>query len=328
MKAVVESKDISVVVQGKLDQEYSKLCIESIRKYFPESQIILSTWKGENYLNSDFDDLVLSEDPGMSIQNSSSGIPVNLNRQIVSTREGIKRAERKYVLKVRSDIKILDNHFLERWSKFTERDEIAKTFKNRILICNYYTRNPRIISTPYHYSDWIAFGLKEDIEELYDIPLQNREESEWFLNHSKKTLLYQGYLCRYSPEQYITLNAARKKRQIDCDNYYDLSKRNMKDTEYYLVNNYVIFNMENNIEFQKYNPNRYGDQITLLNEKEWEILYQRYLCKKRDKLEWCIYRGKSMCKRMIAGCLFEAGSYLTDKLGIKNKLRLLIAKSR
>ncbi len=51
------SKDISVVVQGPIfgrpGDDYEKQitlhCLESIKKVLPESEIILSTWKGSEY---------------------------------------------------------------------------------------------------------------------------------------------------------------------------------------------------------------------------------------------------------------------------------------
>ena len=43
---MINSKDISVVVQGAIDKENTPKCLESIRKYLPDAEIILSTWEG------------------------------------------------------------------------------------------------------------------------------------------------------------------------------------------------------------------------------------------------------------------------------------------
>lgn len=37
---IIDTKDISVVVQGAIDKGYTPLCLKSIRKYLPESEII------------------------------------------------------------------------------------------------------------------------------------------------------------------------------------------------------------------------------------------------------------------------------------------------
>ena len=59
----IDTKDISVVVQGAIDKGYTPLCLKSIIKYLPESEIILSTWEGREVDNLDYDVLILSEDP-------------------------------------------------------------------------------------------------------------------------------------------------------------------------------------------------------------------------------------------------------------------------
>lgn len=54
----IDTKDISVVVQGPIDEELTILCLNSVRKYLPDSEIILSTWKNSNIKNLDYDILV------------------------------------------------------------------------------------------------------------------------------------------------------------------------------------------------------------------------------------------------------------------------------
>ena len=43
---IIDSAEISVVVQGIIDGEKTKKCIESIRHFLPNSDIVLSTWGG------------------------------------------------------------------------------------------------------------------------------------------------------------------------------------------------------------------------------------------------------------------------------------------
>lgn len=59
----IDTKDISVVVQGAVGG-YTPVCLASVRKHLPESEIVLSTWKGSNVEGLDYDVLVLSDDPG------------------------------------------------------------------------------------------------------------------------------------------------------------------------------------------------------------------------------------------------------------------------
>lgn len=59
---VIDTKDISVVVQGAIDKGYTPLCLKSIRKYLSESEIILSTWEESDVENLGYDVLVLNKD--------------------------------------------------------------------------------------------------------------------------------------------------------------------------------------------------------------------------------------------------------------------------
>ena len=158
---MLQSRDVSIVVQGVIN-EYTKECLLSIRKNFPNAQIILSTWVNSEIDDLDYDKVVFSEDPGASIIDDVSGTLNNVNRQIISTKSGLKQAERKYVLKTRTDIIWNDDNILNYFALYDEGYN-SKHFHNRVLICNYYTRNPSVLPLPFHISDWIAFGLNEDI---------------------------------------------------------------------------------------------------------------------------------------------------------------------
>src|SRR4051794_20971310 len=106
----MESRDISFVVQGAIDGSISPLtgepitksCLSSLRRYHPGAEIILSTWKDANVDGLDFDILVRSEDPGAwnAFRPESGEVKLdNTNRQIVSTRNGLYQATRKYAAK-------------------------------------------------------------------------------------------------------------------------------------------------------------------------------------------------------------------------------------
>ena len=60
----IDTKDISIVVQGAVDPKNTPKCLTSIRKYLPGAEIILSTWEGTDCTGLDYDVLVLNKDPG------------------------------------------------------------------------------------------------------------------------------------------------------------------------------------------------------------------------------------------------------------------------
>ena len=65
----MDTKDISVIVQGAINKNETIKCLQSIRQYLPGAEIILSTWEGSNITDLDYDNLILSKDPGAAIRN-------------------------------------------------------------------------------------------------------------------------------------------------------------------------------------------------------------------------------------------------------------------
>lgn len=321
------SKDISVVIQGPVKREYITQCVDSIKRLLPESEIILSCWEGEDISEIIVNKIILNKDPGTDIQNKHSGIMNNINRQIVSTIAGIEQATGKFVLKMRTDICLLGTEFLQEYDGYPKRTDEMRYFNNRLMICSYYSRNPRIIDVPYHYSDWICFGLKEDVKKFYNVPLQDKQEAQWFLEHEKRTKLYKNYLCRYGAEQHLSLYGVKRVRDIQCDNYYDNSKPNIIGTEEYLVNNFIIFDYKDTtIRFLKYNPNRYGDSLTLYDSSDWKLLYKKYITKDAEQRAWFCYLIKCRIKRWVCRILYEYISVMLDKIKCKNQMRFILTR--
>ena len=116
---MINSKDISVVVQGPIRTDITSKCIKSIRQFLPDSEIILSTWKNEDISQLDYDKLVLCDDPGATLLcvKHKKQIYNNMNRQLVTVKEGLKLANRKYVLKLRTDLILTNANFLDFWNK-------------------------------------------------------------------------------------------------------------------------------------------------------------------------------------------------------------------
>lgn len=319
---MVNSKDISVIIQGEIHKEYTVKCIKSIRHYLPESEIILSTWENSQYDELDYDRLVLSKDPGNVIQNKNSGISNNLNRQLISSRAGIRCSERTYVLKLRTDTALESTEFLKLFEKYSESSNESRYFEKPILICSFFSRNPRIVPLPYHYSDWVQFGAKKDILQYYEIPLQTADEALWFENRKRNSWIYRGHLGRYTAEQHIVLNNVRKVQAVNCSNYYDNSHLNIINTERFLADNFVVFDYgKSSIRFMKYNPDRYWDAVTLYKHKDWKLLYNRYVLKNPGDFRWMLYMVKCVMMHMISLVLFGILPIVFDKFHIKEKIR-------
>ncbi|WNX85162.1 WavE lipopolysaccharide synthesis family protein [Agathobaculum sp. NTUH-O15-33] len=245
----IDTKDISIVIQGAVDRENTARSIASIRKNLPQAEIILSTWEGTDVscLNSDI--VVFSKDPYGFQDKFCSTFTNNTLRQLISTQNGIHKATRRYILKIRSDLIIKSCNFLKYFNRFTERDDRYKLFHHRLIFSSFFSK--KFCSSdiadqplPFHVSDWLAFGFSEDIRLLYSVELPKEPETAWYLNINKyrgvKADLLRGS-HRYAPEQYIFYNACKRVfPEIVFDNYLDYNRSNIQWSENLIIQNCIL----------------------------------------------------------------------------------------
>lgn len=204
----INSKDISVVIQGTMFRNSNEptkgidIVLPKIRKFFPDAEIIVSTWQGEDVSGLDVDRVVLSEDPGgfPDIKRGSR----NLNRQIVTTVAGVKASTRDYVLKTRCDI-VFTSAEIAQIGLSSE----SSFLDNPITMTNIYVRSAIRSSLLFHPSDIVHFGLRKDVLSYWDIPL----EIEYDIR-KRRTLsaLLSKVVSTYSifPEQSLCLGWLKK----------------------------------------------------------------------------------------------------------------------
>lgn len=156
-------------------------CIDSLKKWYPDSEIIVSCTTG------DADDLV-GVDQLFYITDDMLEFPDNVNRQILSS-QVVKHARHDIVCKVRSDMvagaglltPYVINELLGK--RPYARIETHKMFERFVFTSNWSSE----LGFLYHPSDWLFLGLKTDIESIFDIP--QRLHTDWPIG----------------PEQYITV---------------------------------------------------------------------------------------------------------------------------
>lgn len=244
----IDTSDISVVVQGAVDKENTLLCLKSIRKYLPGAEIILSTWKGTDVSKLDYDKVVLNVDPGGFKDKYVHTFTNNTLRQLISTQNGLKRVTRKYIIKMRSDLIFKSCNFLEFFDKFPCRNQEYVLFRNRVIISSFFMKkylysNGVVQPVPFHISDWLAFGLAEDIFKLYNIELPEEPDFSWFLHENKyegKKINLLGASHQYAPEQYIAYTAFKEKFNIKFKHYMDYNEDNILCSEQLIANNFII----------------------------------------------------------------------------------------
>ncbi|UPQ88091.1 WavE lipopolysaccharide synthesis family protein [Vibrio sinaloensis] len=205
----IADQDITFVVQGPVQASNDRSqisgitseCLSSIRRYFPASTIILSTWKGQPYQDLDYDQVIELDDPGSnSIYHDGKPQTLNNNRQMVSSHYGLKAVTTKYAVKIRSDNKLIGRQFVDLYRQYADlpRKEQYSLFKQRTLTSStFFISSHHGRPVYFHKSDLFDFGLTEDLLTIWS--------SNWIEELSFK--LRPGYKARYATtEQFLTLN--------------------------------------------------------------------------------------------------------------------------
>lgn len=237
----IDFKEISVVVQGAVagsknsipKARFTEIGLKSIRKYLPGATIILSTWEGTDAEGLDYDVVIFNKDPGPNLMGQDK---TNCFRQIVSSINGLKACKTKYAIKMRTDFELTGNKFLDYFEQFSDLpfDPEYKILKQRVVTIT--TCNPnRRTKWPFNVCDWFFFGLREDVTNIFDIPLVNKEITV-------KNKNGEPYLATnpYSPEQYIWLQFLLKYKPIEFEYLDDISHNNIVLSEKYFANNCVF----------------------------------------------------------------------------------------
>jgi hypothetical protein len=199
---MIDHKEVSVIIQGPYYPSITEFAIERVRRVLPGAEIIYSTWNGTKYRSEYVDKYVESEDPGAEAVFDNPRILHAANRQIVSTCAGLRLASRRYALKIRSDLYLLNDNFLKKYHIFPSRESDFRVLTERVIISTSFTPNPRREPKPFHPSDWFYFGLHEDLLRIFEVPLcPEPQTSRYFETRVRPRPKMDSWipaLCRYT----------------------------------------------------------------------------------------------------------------------------------
>ena len=241
----IKSKDISVVVQGAVNND-TKKCLKSIRKYLPHAEIILSTWEGTNVNGLTYDILVENKDPGCVLICPKTKLYNNLNRQLLSTQNGLKKVNRKYTLKFRTDFYLTGRDFLKYFDKFPVRNEKFSIFKHRVIVSSVYSRltSEPGVPMPFHPSDFFFFGLSEDVKSYFEgTPLEEEKNmaNYPFLHPDKMPYKIKSLTEKYAPEQYLCFMFLKRHfTDIKFEDWTDWNDENIEFSKNIDINNFIF----------------------------------------------------------------------------------------
>ncbi|MFM0640355.1 WavE lipopolysaccharide synthesis family protein [Paraburkholderia metrosideri] len=211
----IRNDEITLVFQGEAHPCLERNVARS-RAVLPGVKIVVSTLDvgGGSLKRFDLDvDFIVSDDPGaLPPYKKGKRAPVNnVNRQIATSRAGLARVKSRYAVKIRTDCELSSRAFVDIYSRVAERVPNP----NRLLTSSIYTLHPDGIEAfPFHLSDWFFFGPTELLRTYYDVPFMTGEDAVWFnaeRPHTKGSNYFaRRYCARFSPEQYLTIEFAKK----------------------------------------------------------------------------------------------------------------------
>lgn len=280
----IRNDEITFVVQGAIDKINTPVCLNLIRRHFKGSAIILSTWENSDVEGLDYDNLVLNEDPGGF--SFSEKFYDNTNRQIISSRNGIAASNTEYTCKIRSDVALLSNRFVNYFDKFKRTSGKYEVYEKRIITYVFpskFQHEDEI--TPFHICDWLFFGRTKDLRKMFDIELIEEENCAFnggvFPSNAPERFYKNPQ--KYFPEQYICYKALEKEYPaIGFHHRFCNDKKIVDVSNEFIANNYCILcDFQMPLYFMKKNRNEYCNLSyeywnNSISYFKWLDLYKQY----------------------------------------------------
>lgn len=273
-------------VKREMPKGLTERAIANIRQHFPGSSIIVSTWEGQPAESLDSDLTIYSEDPGPNIVHytrKDDAVYENMNRQIVSTSNGLKKVQTKYAVKFRSDNLISSNTFIGTYKSYQKFGESRhRIFKQRILTSDMWALDfIQGWPVPFFLSDFFHFGLTEDLLKLWDLPLFEDYPFNRKLKGRRQHRQYPWPM--FSAEQAFVARFLEKNTPYMFKHKFDLlgNKKALSNT--IIANNFLILEAP---EISLEVPQRITHEHTLYtnfySHFRWQTLYKKYCDQKLE----------------------------------------------
>ncbi len=309
----VSEKDITFVCTGKIlnTGKYTTYkSLKSIRKYFPQSKIILSTWEGEDIsqIKNLYDEIIINEKmlPQYSahLENCPWKAPNTYDLQQYSVNKGLQSCKTKYAVRMRTDFILQNRNFLQNYNKlnkvFDAYEADCKIFNQRVLIHETLTINPHAQNLAFtqHPADIFHFGLKEDLLKLWNGAFMPKGVYNYFNEHHD---LHNPccFASQYIIEQYLWVSLLERSNKGACIPYYYLetSPRLIELTDRFFVSNFIILDEKKLGIESKFDKIQYSQKYRFFSFKHFCEEYIEHVDKKnttvQDILKLYLYKEKS-----------------------------------
>jgi hypothetical protein len=208
-----------------------------------------------------------------------------VNRQIVSTHEGLRRATRPFALKLRTDCQLLHDGFTTFFDQFPARAKEHRYFADRIVGCELFFRDPAKSDLPllFHLGDLAMFGRTDDLRDLWDIELAREDDVVGWVPRAgvprrSRFTHYSTMQSRYVEEQHVWTSFLRKRGAAFSLRFpWEFTRELAEASELSLINNFVVVGAE---EFGIHLPARlHSPQLSpdgVYRHEDWLKLYALY----------------------------------------------------
>jgi hypothetical protein len=270
---------IGIILQGPLILQ-DDFTVETVKYYLsiqPQVRVIVSTWESENsktlsLLKKLGAEVVVSQMPSVSGRS-------NVNRQSISTLEGLRKAKELgcyMVAKTRSDQRVNSLSALMSLPIYLEIFPISKHIisRKRLVALSFGTYK----WTPFFLADQFMFGLTDDMIAYWEAPMDT-ETYHWRNEILMETATVHEYAKR-SPE-YFLLMAYLEKSNIKSD--YTVLDWWQVLAEYFIIVDRAWLD----IYWPKYSPFEERPELIhdnhknfqSINHADWLNIYYSKICK-------------------------------------------------
>ena len=280
--ASVTDAKLAVVIQGALllKDDFTLETVKLYKQSFPGTLLIVSTWLGEDNNTikqlKDLDCIVIEND-----KPDYHGM-FNINLQIVSSAEGIKKAKElgaEYVIKTRTDQRLYASNIADFLFNITELFSVHGQWKQkkRIVGLSLNTFKYRM----YGLSDMFTYGYIDDMLLYWNCRLDNRKltDLDYQSNHSLRMFAHWRFA-----EVYLTTEFLEK---IGREPLWSLKDSWIVFADHFIVIDQMQLDLfwpkYNRLEFRWKNYSHTGKSKEEMMFKDWFNIYNMNL----DKIDVC-----------------------------------------
>tara|TARA_Y100001936_G_scaffold240400_1_gene274802 strand:- start:21460 stop:22455 length:996 start_codon:yes stop_codon:yes gene_type:complete len=303
---LIHGGGLANVASGQAKERPTKALIFSIRRFFPKSTIILSSWVGDKTSSYQYivDQISLGFDPGTTTASNIYDVRSAINRHLISAKQALPLISTPYSIIIRPDVEFGSRKLLK----------ILNKYHNSIICLAGGTLDEySLLRKPFtfHVCDFIYAAKTETIKQLFEVP--NEIDSfldEMYFERYDKPLFKRSrwndhYIQRWIPEAYLCAIHAKKNGYETPEHSYDFSVKFKKSSVKYITTFYELFDRKQiGIKWNKNNNEwqpglagalgRYSRWLFLSRKRPFSILRPLWiilhLCKISFRLSYWLHK--------------------------------------